>query len=507
MMSHEDYAVKKFWGRPEFVEKLLPYLDLASIKHLAGFHQLTRNILKKAFIWKKLVKRTFPEDEDVDPDDYITWMIPGYWQDDATLSSEKLKTGLLAGILSLTQDSPGSQLEMVLLHSISDKYLSMKHDEWSNFVEVSCSCLQTHPVAPWGFMLLEEVQATLGFRKQYVLDIDRINGTLDSPLSTALSSMVIRQQGVVTSLEVGRFFCSTKEDAKAIATLVEQSLTMTVKHRAEIEILISEGTGCFNERVLKFGPEGWSAIRRAVEHMSNVHGEDVSLSSERKVMIAGERKDLYAIERAISSWFIRSSGHGTRFEKRYGRLVRHDDEWGEGPRLEDVMEMSDKDWMRFFWYNGHDSESEGEEQDFEEEDSEDEESKREKQDSESVREDQDSAEENQEDGESERETQDSEPKGEEQDSEQEHREDEESEQEKQDSESEREDQDSAEENQEVSESEQEKLDPESEGENLDPESEGEKLDPESEGEEHDSEQENQEYHGEENDSESERKEE
>ena len=363
MMSDEGvceyFAVRKFRGTPELVEKLLPYLNLASIKQLAQFHRLTRNILKKAFVWNKLVKRTFPEDANLDADDYIFWMIPGRWQDDAALSSEKLETGLLAGILSLIQDSPGSHLELVLLHTIADKYLGLNHEAWTNFVEVSCSCQQTHPVAPWGFVLLEETQATLGFRKQYVLDVGRIKGRLESPLSTALSSLVTRQQGVVISLEVDLVVCSNKEDAEAIATLVEQSQTMTVEDRIEIEI--SEWTESFNW-ALEFGSEGWSAIRRAVEHMSNTFGGDVSLSSERKAMMTGEKEDLWDIERAISSWYIRSSGHGTRFEKKYGRMVRHDDEWGSGPNLETVVEMSEKDWLRMLrMYNEKDSDSEEDE--------------------------------------------------------------------------------------------------------------------------------------------------
>ena len=68
---------KQVWGTPELVEKLLLFLDLASIKELSKVHQLTRLILGGAFFWNKLVKKTFPnfirmdDDEDVPKDDDV----------------------------------------------------------------------------------------------------------------------------------------------------------------------------------------------------------------------------------------------------------------------------------------------------------------------------------------------------------------------------------------------------------------------------------------------------
>ena len=68
MMSHEirlfgDDAEKIVLGTPELIEKLLSYLDLLSIKHLAEFHKVTRGILGNTFAWSNVIKRTFPEDE------------------------------------------------------------------------------------------------------------------------------------------------------------------------------------------------------------------------------------------------------------------------------------------------------------------------------------------------------------------------------------------------------------------------------------------------------------
>ena len=39
------------------VEKLLPFLDLDSTLHLAQTHRVTRELLKKSFVWNKLIRR------------------------------------------------------------------------------------------------------------------------------------------------------------------------------------------------------------------------------------------------------------------------------------------------------------------------------------------------------------------------------------------------------------------------------------------------------------------
>ena len=88
-------AVKKFLETPELVEKLLPYLDLASTKHLAESHKLTRKILRNELTWSKLIQRFLPGEEKTnfhvdDPSD-----------DDPLFASEKQKAKTLAEMLTL----------------------------------------------------------------------------------------------------------------------------------------------------------------------------------------------------------------------------------------------------------------------------------------------------------------------------------------------------------------------------------------------------------------------
>ena len=153
-------AEREFWGTPELVENLILYLDLASIKQLAESHKLTRKILGKTFTWNKLIKRIFPEVTNIDLH-YSTWPR----EDDAILptflASERTRGRLLAGILSLSEDSDRSQLGMDLFHAICKRYpICMSthyvqpagpesqticcYKDNQRQVDVHCSCLQTH---------------------------------------------------------------------------------------------------------------------------------------------------------------------------------------------------------------------------------------------------------------------------------------------------------------------------------------------------------------------------
>ena len=68
MSLGQGLAERKVWATPELVANLLPFLDLASIKKLAESHRLTRQILGGAFVWNKLMKRTFLGSGNIDVD-------------------------------------------------------------------------------------------------------------------------------------------------------------------------------------------------------------------------------------------------------------------------------------------------------------------------------------------------------------------------------------------------------------------------------------------------------
>ena len=215
-------AEMKFWGTPELVEKLLPFLDLESIKQLSTFQKLTRQILGKTFVWNQLIKRTFPRDHNIDPEDSV---FPQHYED---LASDKAKVKLLTEILSLTEDSDRSELAMDLLHTICQRHpildLDLDLDPRSRRqIDLGCSCGQTHTVSILGFLLLTEIQA----KDKSILSVDTVKSlALYDPPLMALSSIVADQKEKVKKLYIGDFGCENKETAEAIARLVERSQTV-----------------------------------------------------------------------------------------------------------------------------------------------------------------------------------------------------------------------------------------------------------------------------------------
>ena len=355
MMSHEirlfgDDAEKIVLGTPELVEKLLSYLDLPSIKHLAEFHKVTRGILGNTFAWSKVIKRTFPEDEITN-----TWtrFISG---DDTMMASERQKARLLGKILGLMKRSERAELEMDLIHIICERFPILNPRTGSilvmtPIVDLTCSCLQIHRVSSWGFLLLEDVVATLGLRKNTVLNVDRVKGALEGPTLEALSSFLTRQQGLmVNKLEVKDMECKTKEASGAIATIVNQSDAVLAHPR----ILVTE----------EIGRAGWEAIRRAVENLSKTFGREVDLYSERKPMIGGRREDLKAIWEKVSCWEVASGGSGCEmtFDRKSESLEENELNW---MMLDTVIDMPEEEWMeevdnRFDSDKGEETESDDE---------------------------------------------------------------------------------------------------------------------------------------------------
>ena len=241
---------KKFWKMPELVEKLLPHLDLDFIKQLAESHELTRKILQKPFVWKKLIKRAFSEKIKV-----CLCYTPVPSEDYELLASDRPKAKILAEILHLLQDSPECQLEMDLLHAVCDRHAfpSARHNEeyMRNFVNVNCACLQfTHEVSPTGFVLLEDIQSTLGSR---ILEVDEVHAGLSGPFLMALSSMATRQQGMEMKILVSSMDFNSRESVDAIENIAKS-------FRANNQSASIEIAG-------EIGGEGWAAMRRIVDHL------------------------------------------------------------------------------------------------------------------------------------------------------------------------------------------------------------------------------------------------
>ena len=340
-VSGEFNAERKFWGTPELVEKLVSFLDLASIKQLAEFHKLTRKILGKSFIWNQLIKRIFPNDHNIDPNHSDFPDEDVAQPHHVILASERGKVRLLTEILSLSEDSDGYQLRMDLVHTICERH-TIQDPNYKRLVDVGCSCKQTHTVSFLGFLQLQEVHAR---EQEILLCVERViaHDLLDDPTLTALGSILADQEGMVKKLDVDFLYCENKKTAEAIATLVERSESvMQDVEDSCITIFIEE----------EIKAEGWAAIRRAVEHLSAAFGKVIFLSCTRKSMTAGRKEDLKAIWENVFAWKVDNSklpfdDEDDRFLEFSKILEEGGWEGVDGQRrgLEAVIDMTEEEWL------------------------------------------------------------------------------------------------------------------------------------------------------------------
>ena len=296
------------------VEKLLPFLDLESTKQLAKAHELTLLILGKAFIWNKLAKRTFPVDENFDLVE----------EEDTFLASEKSKAGILVELLGMIKGAQQPQLKEDLVHAIVDRFPAEPVEQiWKQkpFVEVSCSCLETHQVSSWGFLILVDLEAKLGSEElRSVLRVAAAD--LKEPLLSALSQRALLQEEKVKEVRLTKVSCNNQEGAEAWAVLVEQSQTV-VGGPSLLQIIVEE----------EIGAGGWSAIRRAVElgpRWGGSRRSSCTILSGRDATGSGKKEDMMAIWEIISNWSVKGrNGRYVDFDtyawhaKRWIRVPTH----------------------------------------------------------------------------------------------------------------------------------------------------------------------------------------
>ena len=348
-LGEDDTAMRKFWETPELVEKLLPYLDLNSTKHLAESHKLTRKILKKDLTWYKLIQRFLPGEERIEFLVDQSFGPPFPFEDDPLLASEMQKARILAEVLSLI--SGDSMAWLSLVHAICER--NPIRFSGTVIIGVSCSCLLTHRVSPWGFLLLKQVEASLGSKDQGKLEVETIKMfNLGGSLLMALASKVAGQQGIVKELDVQGFVCDNKESAEAIATLVEQCQALT----EEDPLRICMGWGFVEDEdedgdpidlpidTEEIGTEGWATIGRAVKHIFDTFRKEVTLLSDTKTMGTGTREDLKAIWDNVSKWEVEGYGGTFRFSK---ELDGEDGWWvrnGNRRGLVAFINMTEEEW-------------------------------------------------------------------------------------------------------------------------------------------------------------------
>ena len=318
----QDNAGKKFWGNPDLVEKLLPYLDVFTIILLAESKiSCTIQILQKSSdVWTKLVRRTFPGNQ--------TWSDHAssgrYWNFVMErFHEEKIQTLHLTSILTM-MDNPKSHT-LDLLEIICEKFPPIERSGRSDFsIKLVCPCHQSHhSVSPLGFLLLEEIEGALGSAQQEVLQI-KVPILVD-PLMSALGSRVSRQQVKMTKMHSGPAVCWNRKNAADLHALM-QNCEPTQLRVYDLHI---EGN---------IEADGWVDLARALPLTLDSEDPTFSVNATREAMKEAGKEDLKAIWDSLPvSWdpaetvlpfFCWIIDGGARIKTEYFYKVRGEEEEG-----------------------------------------------------------------------------------------------------------------------------------------------------------------------------------
>ena len=318
--DQEDAAVKKFLQTPDLLEKLLPYLDADTTLSLAQskISCLVKHLKDYPEVWIKMVQRTLPGDNKVEPALY--WR---YWNRvRESFEGKRVKMQNLAGILKMVDDAD-SQVSH-LRHLLDTICVKSPPDDGRCYIQIGSTSHGFHLVSPLGFLLLEEVEAALGSKMQNVSRVVLgIYLNALEPLMQALAARVVRQQQNLTRMEMKRIVVRSKEDAEAFLTLMENCETVvctgTLTGGEELPGMQYHIRGNIEEG-------GWAAMARA-SSMAPVW----LVRATREMMQAGKREDLKAVGRAVvddGHWIVEDwdFGWGARGPRTFWKSDPSD--WG-----------------------------------------------------------------------------------------------------------------------------------------------------------------------------------
>ena len=330
MSSDKTEAERKFWGSPELVDTLLPFLDVKSILCLAECHQLTLKTLQGTYVWNKLVKRTCPETvqmvraHPLDREDTL-----GVRQ---RLAPERLQLVQLVGILKMVEE-PKAHLK-ALLDLVCERFppyqdgprpqqnldggppeIDLNSLYGPQLVQVAYSDEQTHTVSLLGYLLLQEIEDTFGSTELKIEGI--VIDFLEEPWVTSLSH---QKEGAMVKFDTYAVRCDSRKSAEVISSMIQGCPD---PHIHELQVLG------------KISAEGWNMLALALQAKPGVVRH---VETTKGVLNAGRREDLRDIWEALGpegSWDVLSVCRSS-----WNSFYNHNGEEDWGRLLDDLRDMS-----------------------------------------------------------------------------------------------------------------------------------------------------------------------
>ena len=326
-------AVKVVLGTTELVEKLLPYLDLETTFNLAQTHKLTREVLQKRSIWRKLIRRGCHYDEEQNfynyERDFFNYVPP-----------HLAKIAQLKKLIKILQlfKSPEAHL-LDLLELVCERFKTLRrlrehvgpqvllsHPGHSDHHSVSLAC----------FLLLEELEGAFGTTQQWLESISGgsiggLKGEVGELALLALSSRVARQhQGEAISVTLAGMDITNKRSAKAFYILM-RARPQFVQPLRSVEVSGS------------IGVKGWEFLARALQTHPDVVEQ---ITTTKRGLGEGMRADLKKIWDAVGL-----DGFCVElccYTKTVWQDVR---KWPDGAEdgwktVEKILEMTEEEWAK-----------------------------------------------------------------------------------------------------------------------------------------------------------------
>ena len=274
MSCNEGYAAEKFWRNPHLVEQLLPFLDVDTTLQLAlSKVGCTLQVLQRSSVWKKLIKRTFPSNSQIQQDE------------------DRIKIKCLVEILKMMKE-PNSYI-LVLLEAVCEKIPSLPDStSTGEFVKISCPWHEFHSISPLDFMILEEAEAVVG--SAAVQEIKSLKGILKGPLLSAIAARLSRQQGKITTVSHSSVLLDSPEVALWQLTSLVKKMEHTEQTRNSFALSIDNIKNA----------DMWAGLATVLS-TAPAPGCVHYLSSDREALREAKREDLKKVWDSLSSvWSV-----------------------------------------------------------------------------------------------------------------------------------------------------------------------------------------------------------
>jgi len=203
--DNEGNVEEKFFFNPDLMAKFLAYLDSYTLLQLCRSKiSCALNILQNRHnpsVWNKMINRSIPE---------IPFVVAIA---EINLRFEEARTQMLplislVKIMQAKENFDANLATWTILEALCEK---SSDGDAEGSIQLVSPGHKSYSVTSLAFMLLEEVETSLGSTFQEIESIDL--RYVDSNVLPALASRVTRQRGMVTHMKIQDVFCSTKKDA------------------------------------------------------------------------------------------------------------------------------------------------------------------------------------------------------------------------------------------------------------------------------------------------------